>query len=397
MGAGWWKMKRSLRREIRSALPNPAHQFFATLEELGKLGAVVTQNIDSLHLRAGVSAGKVIELHGHCRGLICSDNKTPLNPLPFKTGNCTYLIPADEIESVNAIYEADSDDIPRCPWCNCPLRSEVVMFGQQLCQHDVDAATDAIDKADVLLVIGSTLLVYPANDLPALALQKGIPVAMINFDATKYDVFCTGLVRQKAGEFLADVSCCLSKLPQAKPVEEISMTSQQDAATASALKEGNRWGRQIDANTRETGQSFFCVAVESADGDFSLLETCLSAMNESCPNIGKMIFSASLSHLAVLAYIPKKLRGADSEGISCFDWLQSVSFVIGGKLLEHSATEAVETRRMVVESASGVFPFKLKEVGITAAIAFLKAHNLFPDDDEDDEWQMKTFDDFPEV
>merc|ERR1712048_1083005 len=64
----WWHMKRSLASELHNAFPNPAHTFFVLLERLGKLGAVVTQNIDSLHLKAGLSSDKVIELHGHMRG-----------------------------------------------------------------------------------------------------------------------------------------------------------------------------------------------------------------------------------------------------------------------------------------------------------------------------------------
>merc|ERR1711908_75736 len=84
----WWSMKRSLVHEVRQAVPNPAHSFFAMLEQLGKLRAVVTQNIDSLHLKSGVSPDKVIELHGHMRGLICSDYQTELNPTPFREGTC---------------------------------------------------------------------------------------------------------------------------------------------------------------------------------------------------------------------------------------------------------------------------------------------------------------------
>merc|ERR550537_1626683 len=96
----WWKMKRSLVSELQAAAPNPAHTFFAVLEQLGKLGAVVTQNIDSLHQKAGVSSEKVIELHGHMRGLICSDHRTPLNPRTYKSGDCTFCIPQENEDAI---------------------------------------------------------------------------------------------------------------------------------------------------------------------------------------------------------------------------------------------------------------------------------------------------------
>jgi len=67
MAMAWWSMKRWFMCELSKAAPNPAHEFFAVLEQQGKLGAVVTQNIDSLHTKAGVSSQKVIELHGHMR------------------------------------------------------------------------------------------------------------------------------------------------------------------------------------------------------------------------------------------------------------------------------------------------------------------------------------------
>jgi len=140
------------------------------LEELGKLGAVVTQNIDSLHTNAGVSSQKVIELHGHMRGLICSDYNTELNPQPFRCGDCHFSIPEENTVAIAAAY-AD-DKVPLCPGCGCPLRTETVMFGQSMPLRAVEAACQAIDEADLLHVIGSTLIVQPANELPCIALRN---------------------------------------------------------------------------------------------------------------------------------------------------------------------------------------------------------------------------------
>merc|ERR550532_32699 len=116
-------MKRSLVEETRKAVANPAHTFFAMLEQQGKLRAVVTQNIDSLHQKSGVSPEKVIELHGHMRGLICSDYRTELNPLTFRAGGCNFCIPAADVDAVKAIYEDEANKVPACPRCWCPLRT----------------------------------------------------------------------------------------------------------------------------------------------------------------------------------------------------------------------------------------------------------------------------------
>merc|ERR1711907_608073 len=98
---------------MNAALPNDAHKFFATMEQQGKLKAVVTQNIDSLHQAAGVSAEKVIELHGHMRGLVCSDHLTPLNPVPYTSGSCTFCIASDDTGALQKVYSAQG--VPVCP------------------------------------------------------------------------------------------------------------------------------------------------------------------------------------------------------------------------------------------------------------------------------------------
>eukprot|EP00439_Symbiodinium_sp_Y106_P039494 s3048_g4.t2 len=166
--AKWWVMKRKLMNEMSMAEPNPAHCFFGELEKRGKLAGVITQNIDSLHQRGGVPGEKVNELHGHMRRLICSDYRTTLNPEPFGTGTCDYA---------------------------CDTSA---------CGH-ADEARTTIQNSDLLVVIGSTLIVRPANELPAEALRRGIPVIMVNFDDTCYDSNAISLVRQPAGIFFDEV------------------------------------------------------------------------------------------------------------------------------------------------------------------------------------------------
>jgi len=388
----WWDMKRSLVQEVHDAVPNPAHLFFSMLEQQGKLRAVVTQNIDSLHLKSGVSPDKVIELHGHMRGLVCSDNRTELNPIPYRDGKCTFCISADNIDALNAVYKDMTGTVPTCPVCGCPLRTETVMFGQPMPMPAVDAACKAIEEADLLFVIGSTLIVAPANELPCLALRNQAPLVMINFDSTQYDVFAAGLVRQKAGEFLSNVAEVMKQLPQAAEGEELSGATQKDFESPEIMKqlrvakEGSRYGKEIATNAKACGMSMFCTAIAEPQGDFDLLEKSLSAMNLECPEIGKMVFSDGTEQLAVVTYVPD----GHGSAVNAETWSQAVAQEIGGTISEVTSTSA----RLVIRAGPDAYPIKLKEQGITAANRFLKDTGLFPEDDDDDDIVYGD-DDFP--
>ena len=199
----WWEMKHNYLPKFHAAAPNPAHNFFYKLQERGQLRKVITQNIDSLHQRAGVHADNMLEVHGHMRGLICSDNaSTPYNPLPRHTGNCTYSLSDEDAHAVK--YHA-GNPLPHCPLCNHPLRTETVMFEQPLPEGCLTTAIESTGDADLLFVIGTSLVVRPVNNLPEIALRQGVPVVMINLDDTQYDAYATAVIREPAGKFLADV------------------------------------------------------------------------------------------------------------------------------------------------------------------------------------------------
>jgi NAD-dependent deacetylase len=199
----WWEMKHCYIPKFNSALPNPAHTFFSFLQNRQQLHQVVTQNIDSLHQKAGVPDDKVLELHGHMRGLICSDNSSSVyNPAPRHEGLCPYALSEDDARAVD--YYSHTA-LPRCPLCHSPLRTETVFFGQPLPNGSWEAAVEAVGAADLLFVIGTSLIVKPVNTLPEIALRQGTPVVMINLDDTQFDRYATALVREPAGVFLADV------------------------------------------------------------------------------------------------------------------------------------------------------------------------------------------------
>lgn len=158
---------RPLAAQIHTAQPNPAHYSLAQLEKAGHFAGVITQNIDGLHQRAG--AKNVYEVHGTLTRLICT--------------YCYTSYPAqDFIEPY--IYDCL---IPVCPACNHTLKPDVILFEEQLPLTIWRQAEAAIDTCDLLLIAGSSLLVYPAASLPQRALAKGIPLIMINKTPTYLD------------------------------------------------------------------------------------------------------------------------------------------------------------------------------------------------------------------
>jgi NAD-dependent deacetylase len=145
--------------------PNPAHHALAELERLGKLCAVITQNVDMLHQAAG--SKNVIELHGALRDAVCI--------------NCGARYPLAEA------LKRRRAGAPRCPKCGGVLKPDVVFFGEM---------------AEVFLAVGTSLAVYPANQLPITAKKRGAKLVIINVDETFYDFFADYIFRGKVEEVL---------------------------------------------------------------------------------------------------------------------------------------------------------------------------------------------------
>jgi NAD-dependent deacetylase len=154
---------------LKDKLPNRAHEILAELEQVGLLDAVVTQNIDRLHRRAG--SREVIEVHGSIATSSCLQ--------------CGATFPLTEVRS----RQARSDDgVPRCD-CGEPLKPDVVLFGELLPGAALDRAQQLASGAEVLLCIGSSLEVYPVAGLPELTLSAGGQVAIITQGPTAFDRF----------------------------------------------------------------------------------------------------------------------------------------------------------------------------------------------------------------
>jgi NAD-dependent deacetylase len=147
--------------------PNAAHVALARLEEAGLLDAVITQNIDRLHARAGTR--NLIEVHGTIDHSSCQ--------------TCGARYPLDE---VRRRQDVDAAGIPRCT-CGQPLKPDVVLFGEYLPVEALTRAEQLAAGADLLLCIGSSLEVYPVAQLPATTLAAGGEVAIVTQGATPFD------------------------------------------------------------------------------------------------------------------------------------------------------------------------------------------------------------------
>jgi NAD-dependent deacetylase len=169
----YWTFKRDSFPAFRDAEPTATHLAIAELERMGRLEAVVTQNVDGLHRLAGSSAERTIELHGTgAEGkCIACGKREPL-------GDCL-----DRFEKAL--------DPPRCLDCSELMQPAVVMFGQVLDPATLRRATAAAERADLVLALGSSLVVTPAADIPLLAVRRGTPYVIVNRGATPHDELST--------------------------------------------------------------------------------------------------------------------------------------------------------------------------------------------------------------
>jgi NAD-dependent deacetylase len=169
---------------LTEAEPNPGHRALAELEELGLVEAVVTQNIDLLHERAG--SRNVIEVHGSIRTATCP--------------GCGERQPLQRV--VELLADADA---PACPACGEILKPDVVFFGELLPADAIERATELARRARLLLVVGSALEVHPVAGLPLETLAAGGELAIVNRGPTALDNEASIRIDGAAGELLPQV------------------------------------------------------------------------------------------------------------------------------------------------------------------------------------------------
>jgi NAD-dependent deacetylase len=181
----YWLMKREGYQELKTAKPNEGHQALARLEAEGKLLAVITQNIDGLHQDAG--SRRVLELHGTSRYCLCL--------------KCNAHFDPDEIqESLESGVE-----IPLCKHCGGLVKSATISFGQSLPADVLSEAFDLSSEADLVLALGSSLVVEPAASIPLQAKNSGARLVIINHTETPLDRLADVVVNQSIGATLSQV------------------------------------------------------------------------------------------------------------------------------------------------------------------------------------------------
>ncbi|MCC6532572.1 MAG: Sir2 family NAD-dependent protein deacetylase [Burkholderiales bacterium] len=176
-----------------TARPNAGHAALVALERRGKLHALITQNIDGLHLRAGNSPAKLIEVHGNVHSAICLEcgRKGPMQ------------------QTLDRVRRGDDD--PHCEQCGGILKSDTISFGQALVPEVIDRAMEVAAQADLMLAVGSTLQVYPVAHAVPLAKSNGAKVVIVNAQPTQFDGIADAVVREPIGQVLAAI--CGGELP----------------------------------------------------------------------------------------------------------------------------------------------------------------------------------------
>ncbi len=177
-----WKGRRD--SPLLQAQPNAGHLALAELERKGKLHTLVTQNVDSLHMKAGNSAGRMIEIHGTVRDFICM--------------GCGER---GAIERVIARVEAGEED-PPCRTCGGILKSATISFGQNLVADDLERAQMAASTCELFVAIGTSLVVTPVAYLPQYALQAGAKLVIITAEETPFDRAADAVIREPIGTVL---------------------------------------------------------------------------------------------------------------------------------------------------------------------------------------------------
>ncbi|HOW57267.1 MAG TPA: NAD-dependent deacylase [Smithellaceae bacterium] len=188
-----WKI---LQEEVllREAEPNAAHLAIAELEKMGKVKSVITQNIDNLHQKAGNSPSIIFELHGNMNWLICL--------------GCGRRYPVELAKQC----ATSADDLPECRSCYGILKPDLTFFGEPLPEKAFLNAMLHAQECDLFIVIGSSLLVYPAADIPLYAKRAGAKIVIINISETQQDEIADVIINQSAGKTMTRIMERLKEL-----------------------------------------------------------------------------------------------------------------------------------------------------------------------------------------
>lgn len=182
-----WRRRLEMEETWKAVQPNQGHRAVTALIASGKASHVITQNIDALHQISGVPAEKMIELHGNTREAKCLDCGAPA-----------------EITDILAHFKAHGD-APDCVQCGGILKTATISFGQPMPEEEMARAQAATKACDLMLVLGSSLQVYPAAGFPLLAKRQGARLVILNREETPLDGFADLAIHAEIGPTLQSV------------------------------------------------------------------------------------------------------------------------------------------------------------------------------------------------
>jgi len=180
-----WRRRFAMSEQFGDARPGRGHRALASLYRSGRVPGVVTQNIDNLHQASGISAEHVVELHGNTTYAACLD--------------CAKRY---ELSWVYARMEGANGCAPDCPDCGGYIKTATVSFGQAMPEGAMRRAQELALSCDLFLVIGSSLLVWPAAGFPLMAKRNGAQLVIINREPTEFDTMADLVVHQDIGTVL---------------------------------------------------------------------------------------------------------------------------------------------------------------------------------------------------
>lgn len=176
-----WRRKFATDETMLKAEPNAGHRALAKLVEQGRMSAIITQNVDGLHQRSGVPDAKVIELHGNATYAACLD--------------CGHRHGLDPIRRAFL----DGGKLPTCAKCDGIVKTATISFGQAMPEIQMARAQDETLSCDLFIVLGSSLVVYPAAGFPATAKRRGAKLVIVNRDPTDQDASADLLIHAEIG------------------------------------------------------------------------------------------------------------------------------------------------------------------------------------------------------
>lgn len=180
-----WQDHRQRYPQMQAKEPNAGHRAIASLEREGRVSSIVTQNIDGLHQKAGSAPERVLELHGSSHRLRCIQ--------------CGRTWDASAI--LERLEQGETD--PRCEVCGGVLRTSTVLFGESLPAETLRKAVEASAASDLMLVVGSSLVVKPAAQLPVVARKRGAALVIVNREPTPLDDIANAVIRGESGPVLS--------------------------------------------------------------------------------------------------------------------------------------------------------------------------------------------------